>query len=371
VKNFIVAIIFCVQICFVDCTEDHYLINIENALNASSIDGFKPLEEASLVEEINALFLKIYHNENKYPDTIACLTAQDSIFYAYQVIAKELYIQVFGAPREDFEFLRFPTQKLLTTKEDFFNHFPSLIIPENTSDDQLDISNDSLLAYFDKHEKEEEAEFVKIINGEEICGGCEEAKEAEINFEFQICDTAPEISRELISVNFSLETYRPLDSVMFVFLSGKSVALVHNQDEYKQKFIKIFSELFEYLYIPNEKLVACLEELIEKAPRSKFGIINQIFIPKDSVEKCLYLSFSGGFLHSVYDANFDKVLLAFQNSRTENPFRTFRDFQARIIAGALFEDPQVKILRYTLFPKEIEQEYEALVRDSILKLLTN
>jgi len=42
---------------------------------------------------------------------------------------------------------------------------------------------------------------------------------------YQINDTLPEISKELIAVNFTVETYRPLDSALFVFLTGQSVSL--------------------------------------------------------------------------------------------------------------------------------------------------
>jgi hypothetical protein len=182
----------------------------------------------------------------------------------------------------------------------------------------------------------------------------------------------PEISKELLSVNFTMETYRPLDSALFVFLSGNSVSLASlsdDREEYKQKFTKILHELFDSL-LPKEKLNEWLEKLIDKAPRSKFGIINQIFIPKENITKHMYLSFGGGFLHYVYDSNFEESYIEFQNNRQEESFRTFRNFQARVIAGSLFENPQVKILRYTLIPKEAEIQYEAIVRDAIDELLT-
>jgi hypothetical protein len=83
----------------------------------------------------------------------------------------------------------------------------------------------------------------------------------------------------------------------------------------------------------------------------------------------MYLSFGGGFLHSIYDSKFETSYIEFQNNRQEGSFRTFRNFQARVIAGSLFENPQVKIFRYTLIPKETERQYEAIVRDSIDELL--
>jgi hypothetical protein len=129
-------------------------------------------------------------------------------------------------------------------------------------------------------------------------------------------------------------------------------------------------ELFESLSLPRERVTECLEKLIQKAPYSRFGIINQIFIPKEDIINCLYLSFGGGFLHSIYDSKFEESYSEFQNSRLEGHFRTFRNFQARVIAGSLFENPKVKILRHSLIPKEIEKQFEVVVREAIDELLT-
>lgn len=280
-------------------------------------------------------------------------------------------------PRDDFEFLRLPKQNLLKSKEEFFLRYPSLILSEEELAKGFRTTPDNLEEALSIYEKQDEENYLRISRGEEETRNefddDNSMEDEETSSRFQINDTLPEISKELLSVNFTMETYRPLDSALFVFLSGKSVSLTSlsdDQEEYNQKFTKILNELFDSLPLPKEKLNACLEKLIDKAPSSEFGIINQIFIPKENLTKHMYLSFGGGFLHSVYDSRFEESYREFQNNRQEESFRTFRNYQARVIAGSLFENPQIKILRYTLIPKEAEKDYETIVREAIDELLT-
>lgn len=374
----IFVFLFCVQCCLVYSAEkDLYLFNIEKALEACHFDEkFETLKNPNLREEVKELFLRIYENEKDHPDFIQCITAQDSLFYAYQVIAKELYRKLYGTPRDDFEFLRFHTQHLLKTREEFFSCYPSFILSKEELAKEFKTTPDKLDEALKVYERQDEEDYLRISRGEEESRNeldDDNEYDEEISSRFQINDTFAEISKELLSVNFTMETYRPLDSAMFVFLSGNSVSLAslsNDEEEYKQKFIKILYELFDSLSLPREKLTKCLEKLIEKAPRSRLGIINQIFIPKENITNIMYLSFGGGFLHSVYDSKFEESYIEFQNNRNEGSFRTFRNFQARVIAGSLFEDPQVKILRYTLIPKETERQYEAIVRDTIDELFS-
>jgi hypothetical protein len=424
-KRWILTFIFllCVQCCLVcSCSGDkeRYLFNIEKALDAGKFhEIFKPLEYPNR-KEVKELFLRIYENEKAHPDFIQCLNAQDSFFYAYQVIAKELYRKLYGFPREDFEFLRFPTQNLLKTKEEFFSRYPSFIFSKEelakefkTTPDKLDetiktfeLCDEEEYLKISKHEDEtsirlakefnttpdkldetiralntsDDEEYLKITNEEKADERFDEGElnnselddYAETASRFQINDTISEISREIVSVNFTMETYRPLDSAMCAFLSSHSISLAsisQDEAEYKQKLIQILYELFDSIPLPRKKLESCIEKLIEKAPRTNCGIINQIFLPKENVSHFLYLSFGGGFLHSIYDSNFEDSYGEFQANRQEESFRTFRNFQARIIAGSLFEDPKVKIIRYTLIPEETQRQYELFVRDVIDELL--
>lgn len=379
----IFSFLFCVQCCLGYALEqDHkqqqgvYLANIEKALEASNMDEEREvLQDPGIREELKKLFLQVYENEKKYPEYVQCITVQDSCFYAYQVIAKALYCKLYGAPRRDFEFLRFPTQNLLKTRAAFFSRYPSLIFSDEELAKLFKTTPEHLKAAIKVSEQKEEEDYLRISRGEEVSEDDLEEDDLEddqgSSARFQINDTLAEVSKELISVSFTMETYRPLDSALFVFLSNKSVSstLTWDFEVHKQRFTKILYELFDSLSIPQEKLSACIHTLIEKAPRSQFGIINQILIPHEEAATCMYLSFGGGFRHSIYDAAFEESYREFQNSRQTEVFRTCRNFQARVIAGALFENPHIKILRYTCIPTDTEEAYEAVVREAIDELL--
>src|ERR1700733_3506454 len=121
VRNVVLHLLWLTQCCII-CAGDKesYLINIDRALEVSHFDQmFEPVEYPHLRNEVKQLFLQIYDNEQLHPHYIQCLTAQDSIFYAYQVIAKELYRKCVGEPKEDFEFLRFPSAELFRDRTDF------------------------------------------------------------------------------------------------------------------------------------------------------------------------------------------------------------------------------------------------------------
>lgn len=363
-KRWIIAFLFlfcahCGLVCSLE--KEHYLINLEKALDAHHFHDDR--------EDVMNLFLQIFENEIAHPDFIQCVTAQDCRFYAYQVIAKELYRKIYGEPRKEFEFLRFHT--LSKNREEFSSLYPSLMISKTELAKEFKTNEEGLEDALKTFEKQDEEEFLRISKGEEESHD-DDGEDEGVSISLQINDTMPEVSKELLSVNFTMETYRPLDSALFVFLSGHSISLFYSPDDdldYQYKISKIFCELFDSLSLPKEKVIHCVTKLIEKAPRSQFGIINQIFIPKENVNNCLYLAFGGGLLHPVYDSTFENSLLEFQNSREDSSFRTFRNFQARIIAGALFEDPKIKIFRYTLIPEEDQRKYERIVRDALNELL--
>lgn len=370
-------LILSIHCCLVFATEkDFYLANIDNTLKFCHVDPYQR-------EEMRELFLQIYQVEKAHPDHIQCLTAQDSLFYAYQVIAKELYRKLYGQPKEEFEFLRFRSQKLSKNREEFFSRYPMMITNEEFAK-EFRTTPDNLKEAIRAHEIHSEENCLRISMGEDEVrhdfgndndfddDDDDNRESEEVPSKFQLLnDTVPEVSKELLSVNFTMETYCPQDSTMAVFLSGCSVSLSSLSDDdeaYEKRVSKIFYEIFDSLSFPQEKPSICIENLIKRAPRSSRGIINQIFLPKKNISNFLYLSFGGGWLHPIYDPNFEESYNEFQNNRKGGSFRTFRNFQARIIAGSLFDDPQVKIFRYTLIPKKEQRQYEALVRDEIDKL---
>lgn len=168
-----------------------------------------------------------------------------------------------------------------------------------------------------------------------------------------------------------METFVPLDSALFVFCVGQSVSLAtgsKSEEEYRHKLKDILCEVFSHLCFSEEKLKNCIDSLIELAPHTTQGIINQIFIPKANASSHLYLSFGGGIRHPVYDENFEESCSEFQRDRERESFRTFRNFQARLLVGFLFADPQIKIFRYTLIPEKTQKEYETLVAETLDEL---
>jgi hypothetical protein len=351
-NNLLLIVIFSINFSFLCSGEtDQYLTNIEKAFEVC---------HSKLQPEVAELFLKIHENEKAHPEFIQCVTAQDSFFYAYQVIAKELYLKVGAEPREDFEFLRFPTQELLQSKEAFFSKYPTFIISDEEQAKAFKTTPYKLEEALRLFEIQDEATYLGLSQGEKETRHDDEDEDEDTPSRYAFNDTHPEISKELLSVNFTMETYRPLDSSLFVFLTGGSVSISSSFTLNQMVY-----ELFHSFSLPSEKVKACMDELIEKAPRTKYGIINQIFLPKDNISQFLYLSFGGGFLHSVYDSKFEESLHEFQVNRQEEDFRTFRNFQARIIAGSLLCDPRVKILRYTLIPDDQQRAYELIVREAL------
>jgi hypothetical protein len=365
------AVLFVFNCCFACPSEEMYLKHIEQALDASQIDGKREVVSCPILrEKMKHLFLQIYEEEKVHPECIQCLTAQDSIFYVYQVIAKELYRKLYGEVKEDFEFLRFPAQKFTKNREEFFALYPSFKLSEKDVAEGFETVPEKLREVFDEYELVEEEEIVKILKGELENFSADDGEEEENPVE-NLLDTDPKISRELLSVSFTLETYRPLDSALFVFLSGKAVGMssIYDQEAYFEKFLEILCGMFEGLGVEEEKLQCSLKKLIQAAPCTPVGIINQIFLPKEHAMQCLYPAFGGGFLHKIFDEDFEGVFKGFQENREQESFRTFRNFQARLIVGALFNDPRIKVMRYTLIPEETQKEYEKLVRIELNELL--
>lgn len=254
------VLFFCIHsslFCFSD--NELYLQNIDKTLDAFTHNGGH--EAYSARKEIKELLLQVYENEKAYPDFIQCVTAQDSYFYAYQVITKELYRNFFGTPREDFEFLRFPTQDLLKNKQDFFSRYPSLFFSNDDLAHYFGTTPDEVGGVMKILELEYEESFSRIANGEKELYNDSDDNEENVGEDekysrYLINDTLQEVSREIISVNFTMETYRPLDSAMFVFLTGGSVSLSslsNSEEEYLQKLTNILYEPFDSLSIPKDK----------------------------------------------------------------------------------------------------------------------
>jgi hypothetical protein len=315
-----------------------YLLHLEKGLKSLEENEFcHHLKDLDRKNEILTLLLEVRKQEEQYSDFYQVVTAQDSQFFAYQVIAKELYKKIEGKEIPDFEFLRYPNIELIDNRKDLFSHFPS-----------LNISKEALEKLY------------KVFEAKEESPEHQEGKQ-EVN------DILPEVSRQLLSVNFSLETCIPLDSALFVFIKGRGVVegcIGQSDAEYKSKFVAHIEEIFHSAGIKQEAYKPYLESLVQAAPMTKEGIINQIFLPKEKMKDFLYLSMSAGYLHDAKDEKIHEVIAAFQEERLRDDFPIDRNFQARVIVGSLFNE-EVKIFRHTLIPQEEQEAYQSFVETTI------
>lgn len=330
-KKFIFLICFVLASSFLHADYnilDPYIINVEK--------GLKYLEEKELCyhlkdsvrkNEILNLLLEVRKQEEAFSDKYQVVTSQNSLFFAYQVIAKALYKKMHDREITDFEFLRYPDDSFYKTQIEFFAKYPFLYLTE-----EQELSAD-------------EDDDTEPLN-----------------------DTLPEISRQLISVNLSMETCLSLDSALFVFIEGKGVAQeLMEQDQTKLfivKFTNILEEMFKTAGLSPEAYKPYIEKLVMAAPTTREGIINQIFLPKDNIHDFLYMSHSGGFFYQENDANIHEVFALYQQERLGTEFQIDSNLQARILAGTLFNE-EVKIYRYTLIPQHEQEAYIQLV-DEVL-----
>ena len=284
---------------------------------------FNFLEDSKNCEDILQLLVQIRLKELEYPNKYQFVTAQDSRYFAYQVIAKELYEAINGEYFSNFEFLRYPSNILIKNPEEFFYKYPLLKNRSNA----IEINP----YYF---------------------------------------DALPEISYQLLSASFSIDTYVPADSALFVFLYGKGISEWFNTKEehlYHEKFIQNVSALFDSTGIDNEIYQPYLNELLDAAPKTKEGIINQIFLPIENIEDYLYISSSGGFLNTEKHTDIHQTIATFQKVRFTN-FKLKENMQVRLIIGSLF-NKNVNIYRYTLIPKNEQESYKELVKKVIQQML--
>lgn len=311
-----------------------YLDNIKGALFGCRFcqhilyeKGLRPfhshLDDVEQVKKILKLALEIRQKEDKYPNYYSLITAQTSHYFAYQVIAKELYQRLSKQKRENFEFLRYPGSYLTSSLDDFFHLYPHMMIRE----------------------------FDDILT------------ETDVN---------PEVGRQILSTNLSLETHHAYDSALWIFLEGKGAARLglHGEVEIPSAgecFKSHLFELFGSAGITKEQITPYIGALIAKAPVMNEGIINQIFIPKKRIKEFAYVSFSAGFLNAELNQDIDATIAAFQSDRMqEDPSND--NLQFRVLAGKLFDD-DVLIFRYSLISEKDQKDYQKLVSDVLDKIL--
>lgn len=110
-----------------------------------------------------------------------------------------MYQTLNGESYQDFEFLRYPSVDLTRNSGDFFKKYP----------------------FFKNKSKEMDPDYF---------------------------DGLPEISYQLLSASFSIDTYVPADSALFIFLYGKGISKWLNTKEkyfYQEKFFKNILLVFD------------------------------------------------------------------------------------------------------------------------------
>lgn len=321
-----------------------YLENMNGALDYFVKKEHCPhLSDPIQRAEILNLLIDVRKNERAYPDHIQVVTAQDSRFFAYQIIAKALFEKLNGNAYAEYEFLRAPDANLISTRDELFKAYPSLYLT-----------------------KEEAAQTLTKLENED--------DDDEIAYErFAINDTLPQISRHVVAVNLSLETCVSLDSALYVFIKGAGVSELTNSEdleEYRGKLEGHIRELFHSAKVSKGAYEPYLASLIGNAPITQEGIVNQIFLPKDRIGDFLYMSFGGGFYHEEHDEIHSDILEAFQSNRLSPDFDRKDNIQARLLAGMLFEE-DVRIIRYSLIPQVEQDRYRVFVQNAIDEIFGN
>ncbi len=335
-----------------------YIHNIERCLIESDCT-LKNLHEE---EKLLKFFINIRAKELEYLDKYQVITAQDSYFFAYQVIAKELYQRLQKKNVTDFEYLRAPHESLAKNREDFFKQYPSFNVSKETWAQIAGVPVENLLDFLEQNEQDDDSE----SDDED-----EKTNKQLVEQIYAITDTCPEISRQLIAGNLSIETYAPADSAFDVFMDGIGIVTsqdTNSEEAYFEKLKSHLIEMFDHAGLSRASYAPYLDGLIQVAPKTQQGIITQIFLPKNHIEDFLYIAFPFGLLNSIEDEIIHQVFATFQSNRLKPNFNINKNLQVRIIAGSLFND-EVKIFRHTLIPQTEQDAYLQYVENTIEQIL--
>jgi hypothetical protein len=126
------------------------------------------------------------------------------------------------------------------------------------------------------------------------------------------------------------------------------------------------SMIFDSAGIEKSVYQPYLRQLIDMAPKTNEGIINQIFLPIENIENYLYIASSCGFL-TTKNTDIHQTIAHFQKVRFDN-FILKENMQVRLVIGSLF-DENIHIYRYTLIPKNEQESYKNIVKTIIQKML--
>lgn len=293
--------------------------NLFGHLTDERIDQIQPLMKAITEKEVE-LHEKYYQ----------FVTGLDSKFLAYQIILKEFYKIKYNESFNDFEFMRsYKDPNLANDLWMFLGEHPDLITLEELAKNPATPEGDEAPAI--------------MLEGYEN-------------------DTVPEIRQQLISASLTMETKTTLDSAQFVFAQGAGMSKQGDEE-----LLKYIVEAFSLEHVNTEQLENRLKTLIEKAPRSREGMILQIFVPKDEAENIFYVAYGGGILKQDETANKEVYFIEHEMKRDNLDFESEKNDQVRLLAGNL-TPLNVKIFRYTTISQQEIEAYEELVRTELSAL---
>lgn len=264
-------------------------------------------------------------------DYYQVITGQDSRFLAYQIILKEFYKLKYGQSFDEYEFLRpYNDPELRNDLSQFFSEHPDLLDADRLMAETENMNCDQLIEFWENVEN----------------------------------DTYPEITRQLISASLTLETTVTLDSAQFVFANGSGMC---GMDDWSS-ITTYLQDAFLLEGIDSKKAGKFINEVLERAPFSKEGILMQIFVPKDFMKDLGYVSFGGGFVKKVETDSIEIYFSDHEAKRDSIDFNTMENDQVRLLVGNL--DPtKVKIFRYSMVDDEVIKAFEEFVAFSIKEFL--
>ncbi len=289
--------------------------------------GGEHLTEEKLTQ-MTPLFKELIQKERELSGThYQVITAQDAHFLAYQIILKELYRALYKEDFQAFEFIRpYRDPELASHLEQFLSDHSDLV------------------------------EIGKIYS-------TEEELDEEVYEEYKATkesDSLPTIRRQLISASLTLETWSPFDSALHVLAHGAGMCQKAENEILKE----LLTHAFALEGLEGESIEACLETLIDRAPRSREGVVLQIFIPKKEVSRLTFVAHPGGFVKENETEAIHTYFGEHEKERDSEVFDSMQNDQVRLLAG-LLKPENVQIFRYTTVEQEVIQDYTDLVRSAI------
>lgn len=289
-------------------------------------------------DELRPLFSRIWEISEQHKEAYHhFVTAQNSKFYALQVVLKTLY----GETEGPYEYLRLQHQLEIESIDQLFECYPGLTCIPEISQELEDRTN-----------SDEEAS---------------DDEDNEVDFDEEAVaqnDVLPEISKEIIAASLLPHCAMPQDSALYVFLVGGNVA-----QQGDELVASAMLDAFTHFGLAKKNAQAAVSKILAEAPKSDLGILMQVFVPKTEAKDFFFVSLSGGYLHKRADREYlDYFDRMHQRVFAPGFLPENHNAQVRLLASKLTED-DVLIYRHTQIPEEQRSVFEARVREIVDEVL--